>query len=59
MYFIFYRKNVIDLSEWMHKSYLNNNEVIHKIAIQSSLKNEDEYLVTDNEEPMINFPITT
>ena len=39
MSFIFYRKNVIDLSEWLHESYLKNNEYIHK------LKNQNEQLL--------------
>ena len=34
MYFLFDRKNVIKISEWLHESYLNNNEDIHKIKIQ-------------------------
>ena len=35
MYFIFDRKNVIELSEWLHESYLKNNEVIDKLTIQN------------------------
>ena len=35
MSFLFYRKNFIELSEWLHESYLNNNEVIHKLTIQN------------------------
>ena len=35
MYLIFDRKNVIDLSEWLHESYLNNNEDIHKLTIHN------------------------
>ena len=35
MSLIFYRKSVIDLSEWLHESYLNNNEFIHKLTIQN------------------------
>ena len=35
MSFLFYRKNVIDLSEWLHESYLKNNEDIHKLRIQN------------------------
>ena len=35
MYFIFDRKNVIELSECLHESYLKNNEVIHKLTIQN------------------------
>ena len=32
---IFDRKNFIELSEWLHESYLRNNEVIDKITIQN------------------------
>ena len=35
MSFLFYRKNVIELSEWLHESYLNNNEDIHKLTVQN------------------------
>ena len=35
MSLIFYRKNIIELSEWLHESYLNNNEVIDKLTIQN------------------------
>ena len=35
MYLIFYRKNFIELSEWLHESYLKNNEVIDKVTIQN------------------------
>ena len=35
MSLIFYRKNVIELSEWLHESYLKNNEDIHKLKIQN------------------------
>ena len=35
MSFIFNRKNVIEISEWLHESYLKNNEVIHKLTIQN------------------------
>ena len=35
MYFIFDRKNVIELIEWLHESYLKNNEDIHKLKIQN------------------------
>ena len=35
MSLIFDRKNVIELSEWLHESYLKNNEVIHKLTIQN------------------------
>ena len=36
MYFRFDRKNVIELSEWLHESYLKNNEVIDKLTIKMS-----------------------
>ena len=29
------RKNVIEISEWLHKSYSKNNEYIHKLKIQN------------------------
>ena len=35
MSLIFDRKNFIELSECLHESYLNNNEVIHKLTIQN------------------------
>ena len=35
MSLIFYRKNFIEISEWLHESYLKNNEVIHKLTIQN------------------------
>ena len=35
MSLIFYIKNFIELSEWLHESYLKNNEVIHKLTIQN------------------------
>ena len=35
MSFIFDRKNFIELIEWLHESYLKNNEVIHKLTIQN------------------------
>ena len=35
MYFIFDRKNVIELSEWLHKSYFKNNKYIHKLTIHN------------------------
>ena len=35
MSLIFYRKNVIELIEWLHESYLKNNEVIDKLTIQN------------------------
>ena len=35
MSFIFDRKNVIHISEWLHESYLKNNEFIDKLTIQN------------------------
>ena len=35
MSFIFDRKNFIELSEWLHESYLKNNEDNHKLTIQN------------------------
>ena len=35
MYLLFDRKNVIELSKWLHEPYLKNNEDIHKFKIQS------------------------
>ena len=35
MSFLFYRKNVIELSEWLHEEYLNNNEDIHRLKNQN------------------------
>ena len=35
MCFIYDRKNVIDLSEWLHESYMKNNEFIDKLTIQN------------------------
>ena len=35
MSFIFYRKNVIEISEWLHESCLKNNEDIQKFKIQN------------------------
>ena len=35
MSLIFDRKNVIELIEWLHESYLKNNEVIDKLTIQN------------------------
>ena len=31
----FIEKNVIELSEWLHESYLNNNEYIYKLKTQN------------------------
>ena len=41
MSLLFDRKNVIELIEWLHESYLKNNEVIYKLTIQNEhlLKN--------------------
>ena len=35
MSLIFDRKKFIDLIEWLHESYLKNNQVIDKITIQN------------------------
>ena len=35
MSLIFDRKNFIELSEWLHESYLNNNEFIDKLTIRN------------------------
>ena len=35
MYFIFYRNNLVEINEWLHEEYLNNNEDIHKLKIQN------------------------
>ena len=35
MYLLCDRKNVIDLREWLHESYMKNNEVIHKFTIKN------------------------
>ena len=35
MSLLFDRKNVTEISEWLHESYLKNNEVIHKLRIQN------------------------
>ena len=35
MSFLFYRNNLVDLNEWLHESYLNNNEDIHKLKTQN------------------------
>ena len=39
MSFLFDRNNLIELNEWLHEAYLNNNEHIHK------LKNQNEQLL--------------
>ena len=35
MSLLFYRKNVIELIEWLHEFYLNDNEDIHNIKTQN------------------------
>ena len=35
MYLLFDSKNGIEIIEWLHESYFNNNEVIHKLTIQN------------------------
>ena len=35
MSFIFYRKNLVEINEILHESYLNNNEDIHKLKTQN------------------------
>ena len=35
MSLLFDRKNVIEISEWLHESYLKNNDDIHKLKIQN------------------------
>ena len=35
MSFIFDRNNLVELNEWLHESYLNNNEGIHNLKIQN------------------------
>ena len=35
MSLLFDRKNVIELSDWLHESYFKNNEVIDKLTIQN------------------------
>ena len=35
MSFIFYRNNLVELNEWLHEAYLNNNEDIHKLKTQN------------------------
>ena len=35
MSFLFDRKNFIELSEWLHESYLKNNDDNHKFTIQN------------------------
>ena len=39
MYFIFDRNNLVELNEWLHEAYLNNNEDIHR------LKNQNDQLL--------------
>ena len=35
MSFIFYRNNLVEINEWLHEEYLNNNEAILKLKIQN------------------------
>ena len=35
MSFILDRNNLVDINEWLHEAYLNNNEDIHKLKIQN------------------------
>ena len=35
MYLTFYRNNLVEINEWLHEAYLNNNEDIHKLKIQN------------------------
>ena len=44
------KKNVIELIEWLHESYLKNNEVIDKLTIQDEQlleKLQDAYFSSD------------
>ena len=34
---IFDRNNLVELNEWLHELYLNNNEGIHKLKFQNEL----------------------
>ena len=34
MSLIFDRNNLVELNEWLHEKYLNNNEYIHKLKIK-------------------------
>ena len=34
MSFVFYRKNLVELTESSHEAYLNSNEDIHKLKIK-------------------------
>ena len=35
MSLLFDRKNLVELNEWLHESYFNNNEDIHELKIQN------------------------
>ena len=35
MSYIFDRNQLVELNEWLHEAYLNNNEDIHKLKIQN------------------------
>ena len=35
MSLFFDRNNLVELNEWLHEAYLNNNEYIHKLKIQN------------------------
>ena len=35
MSLFFYINNLVELNEWLHESYLNNNEDIHQLKIQN------------------------
>ena len=35
MSLLFGRNNLVELNEWLHEAYLNNNEDIHKLKIQN------------------------
>ena len=35
MHFIFDRNNLVEINEWLHESYLHNNEDIHNLKIQN------------------------
>ena len=39
MYFIFDRNNLVELNEWLHEAYLNDNEYVYR------LKNQNEKLL--------------
>ena len=35
MSFLFDKNNLVELNEWLHEAYLNNNEDIHKLKTQN------------------------